>query len=152
ALDRATQSRRQPGSTFKPIVYSYALHSRRFTPATIVDPSPDVFEGGYRPSNFEGWRGHDPLRLREALAHSVNVAAVRVLRDVGPANVVAWAQALGIDSPMKPDLSLALGSYELRPIALAGACATFAAGGVYEEPHLVTRIVGPDGREVTLPP
>ena len=84
ALDRATQSRRQPGSTFKPIVYSYALHSRRFTPATLVDPNPDVFEGGYHPSNFEGWQGHDPLRLREALANSVNVAAVRVLRDVGP--------------------------------------------------------------------
>jgi penicillin-binding protein 1A len=151
ALDRATQSRRQPGSTFKPIVYSYALHSRRFTPATLVDPTPDVFEGGYHPSNFEGWRGHDPLRLREALANSVNVAAVRVLRDVGPANVVTWAHALGIDSPMKADLSLALGSYELHPIELAGAYATFAAGGSYEEPRLVVRIVGPDGKDVPLP-
>jgi penicillin-binding protein 1A len=151
ALDRATQSRRQPGSTFKPIVYSYALHSRRFTLATLVDPSADVFEGGYRPSNFEGWRGHDLLRLREALAHSVNVAAVRVLRDAGPSNVVAWAQALGIESPMKPDLSLALGSYEVRPIELAGAYATFAAGGTYEEPHIILRIVGPDGRDVPPP-
>ena len=151
-LDRATQARRQPGSTFKPIVYSYALHSRRMTLASLVDPNPDVFEGGYRPSNFEGWRGRDPLRLREALANSVNVVAVRVLRDVGPANVVAWAQALGIESPMKPDLSLALGSYEVRPIELAGAYATFAAGGVYEQPHLVLRIVGPDGKDVTLPP
>ncbi len=151
ALDRATQSRRQPGSTFKPIVYSYALHSRRFTAATLVDPTPDVFEGGYHPSNFEGWRGRDPLRLREALANSVNVAAVRVLRDVGPANVVEWARALGIESPMKPDLSLALGSYEVRPMELAGAYATFAAGGSYEEPRLVVRIVGPDGKDVPLP-
>jgi penicillin-binding protein 1A len=151
ALDRATQAKRQPGSTFKPIVYSYALHSRRFTPATMVDPTPDVFEGGYRPSNFEGWQGREPLRLREALANSVNVAAVRVLRDVGPANVVPWAQALGIASPLKPDLSIALGSYEVRPIELAGAYATFAGGGVYEEPRLVLRIVGPDGRDVPLP-
>jgi penicillin-binding protein 1A len=151
ALDRATQSRRQPGSTFKPIVYSYALHSRRFTPATLVDPSPDVFEGGYRPTNFEGWAGRDPLRLREALANSVNVAAVRVLHDVGPANVVPWAQALGIESPLKPDLSLALGSYEVRPVELAAAYTTFAAGGMFAEPHLVTRIVGPDGKEVPLP-
>jgi penicillin-binding protein 1A len=151
ALDRATQSRRQPGSTFKPIVYSYALHSRRMTLASLVDPTPDVFEGGYRPSNFEGWQGHSPLRLREALANSVNVAAVRVLRDVGPANVVAWARALGIESPMKADLSLALGSYEVRPIDLAGAYATFASGGTYEEPRLVMRIVGPDGKEVALP-
>ncbi|HEY5243848.1 MAG TPA: PBP1A family penicillin-binding protein [Polyangiaceae bacterium] len=151
ALDRATQSRRQPGSTFKPVIYSYALHSRRFTPATLVDPTPDVFEGGYRPSNFEGWQGHNMLRLREALANSVNVAAVRVLHDVGPASVVPWAQALGIESPMKPDLSLALGSYEVHPLELAGAYATFAAGGIYEEPRLVTRIVGPDGKEVALP-
>jgi penicillin-binding protein 1A len=151
ALDRVTQSRRQPGSTFKPIVYSYAIHSRRVTPATLFDPNPDVFEGGYHPSNFEGYRGHDPLRLREALANSVNVVAVRVLQDVGPANVVAWAQALGIASPMKPDLSLALGSYEVRPIELAGAYATFAAGGTYDEPRLVTRIVGPDGKDLPLP-
>jgi penicillin-binding protein 1A len=151
ALDRATQARRQPGSTFKPIVYSYAIHSRRFTPATLVDPSPDAFEGGYRPSNFEGWQGHDPLRLREALANSVNVAAVRVLRDVGAANVVEWARSLGIQSPMKADLSLALGSYEVRPIELAGAYATFAAGGVYEEPRLVLRITGSDGKDVPLP-
>jgi len=151
ALDRATQSRRQPGSTFKPIVYSYALHSRRFTLATLVDPNAEAFEGGYRPANFEGWPGHEPLRLREALANSVNVCAVRVLRDVGPANVVAWAGALGIESPMKPDLSLALGSYEVRPLELAGAYATFAAGGTYEEPQVVLRIVGPDGKDVPLP-
>ncbi len=152
ALDRATQSRRQPGSTFKPIVYSYAIHSRRVTAATLVDPNADVFEGGYHPSNFEGYKGHDPLRLREALANSVNVAAVRVISDVGPANVVSWAQALGIESAMKPDLSLALGSYEVHPLELAGAYATFAAGGTYDEPHLVIRIVGPDGKDVPLPP
>jgi penicillin-binding protein 1A len=150
-LDRATQARRQPGSTFKPVVYSYAIHTRRFTPATLVDPSPDVFEGGYHPSNFEGWQGRDPLRLREALANSVNVVAVRVLRDVGPANVVAWAHALGIESTMKADLSLALGSYEVRPIELAGAYATFAAGGVFEEPRLVLRITGSDGKDIALP-
>ena len=150
-LDRATHAKRQPGSTFKPIVYSYALHSRKFTAASLIDPAPEVFEGGYKPTNFEGWQGHDPLRLREAVANSVNVAAVRVLRDVGPANVVAWAKALGIESPMKADLSVALGSYELRPIELAGAYATFAAGGVYEEPKLVLRIVGPDGQDLPLP-
>ena len=152
ALDRVTQSKRQPGSTFKPIVYSYALHARQFTPATLIDPRADVFPGGYRPSNYEGYAGTDPIRLREALANSVNVAAVRVLLEVGPANVVQWAQSLGIESPMKPDLSLALGSYEVEPMELAGAYATFAAGGVYEEPHLVMKIIGPDGKEVELKP
>jgi len=149
-LDRATQSRRQPGSTFKPIVYSYALHSRRFTPASLVDVEPTTFAGNYKPSNFEGWTGKDPLRLREVLANSVNVGAVRVLEDVGPASVVDWAKALGVTSTMKPDLSLALGSYEMHPIELVSAYATFAAGGMYEEPRVVTRIVGPDGKDVEL--
>ncbi|MDF2696487.1 MAG: Multimodular transpeptidase-transglycosylase [Labilithrix sp.] len=151
-LDRATQARRQPGSTFKPIVYSYALHSRRYTPATLVDVQPKAYPGGYKPSNYEGWTNPDPLRLREALANSVNIAAVNVLADVGPASVVDWAKALGIDSTLKPDLSLALGSYEVRPLELAGAYATFAAGGMYEEPRIVTRIVGPDGKDVELKP
>jgi len=151
-LDRATQAKRQPGSTFKPIVYSYAIHSRRFTPASLLDVRPAAFEGGYRPSNYEGWTATDPLRLREALANSVNVVAVRVLAEVGPANVVEWGHALGIRSVMKPDLSLALGSYEVLPIELCGAYVTFAAGGMYEEPSLITRIVGPDGKEVPLDP
>jgi penicillin-binding protein 1A len=151
-LDRATQAHRQPGSTFKPIVYSYAIHSRRYTPATLVDVTPTTFPGNYHPANYEGWKSTDPLRLREALANSVNVVAVRVLQDVGPSNVVEWAASLGIRSTLKPDLSLALGSYEVEPIELAGAYATFAAGGEYEEPRVVTRIVGPDGKELPLPP
>jgi penicillin-binding protein 1A len=150
-LDRAMQSRRQPGSTFKPIVYSYALHTRRYTAASLLDPNPTQF-GNYRPANYEGWKGTDPIRLREAIASSVNVAAVRVLDDVGPQGVVAWAQSLGISSTLKPDLSLALGSYEVRPIELCGAYAAFASGGTYEEPKIISKIVGPDGREVELPP
>ncbi|MGH7286256.1 MAG: penicillin-binding protein 1A [Polyangiaceae bacterium] len=149
-LDRATQSRRQPGSTFKPIVYSYAIHSRRFTPATLVDVTPGTF-GNYHPSNYEGWKGTEALRLREVLAQSVNIGAVRVLNDVGPANVVDWGHALGIESTLKPDLSLALGSYEVTPLELAGAYTTFAAGGEYAAPTLVTKIIGPDGKEVPLP-
>lgn len=149
-LDRATQSRRQPGSTFKPILYSYAIHARRYTPATLVDVQPTVFAGNYKPANYEGWKDSDPLRLREVLANSVNVGAVHVIEDVGPASVVDWAKALGITSTLKPDLSLALGSYEIHPMELVGAYATFAAGGMYEEPRIVTRIVGPDGKDVEL--
>ncbi len=151
-LDRVTQSRRQPGSTFKPIVYSYAIHSRRFTPASLIDVRPGVFEGGYKPANYEGWTASDPLRLREALANSVNVVAVRVLADVGPANVVDWGHALGIRSTLKPDLSLALGSYEVLPMELCGAYATFAAGGTYEEPTIISSIVDADGKPVALDP
>ena len=151
-LDRATQARRQPGSTFKALVYSYAIHTRQFTPSTLVDPRPTEFPGGYKPRNFEGWTGEEPLRLREILANSVNVGAVHVLLAIGPAGVVDWAHQLGIKSTMQADLSLGLGSYEVKPIEMCGAFATFAAGGVYEEPLIVTRIVGPDGIDVPLPP
>jgi penicillin-binding protein 1A len=149
-LDRATQSRRQPGSTFKPIVYSYAVHTHEFTPATLVDVTPQVFGNGYKPANYEGWKGTDPLRLREALANSVNIAAVKVIDEVGPTGVVDWAHALGIASTLKPDLSLALGSYEVLPIEMVDAYATFAAGGTYAPTVLVTRITGPDGKDVEL--
>jgi penicillin-binding protein 1A len=151
ALDRATQSRRQPGSTFKPIVYSYALHSKKYTPASMIDVTITNF-GDYKPSNYEGWTAKDPMRLREVLANSVNIGAVRVLEDVGPMNVVDWGKALGIRTPMKPDLSLALGSYEVEPIDLAAVYATMGAGGVYEEPRIISKIVGPDGKELELPP
>jgi penicillin-binding protein 1A len=151
ALDRATQAHRQPGSSFKPFVYSYALYSRRFTPATMLATDPGSLTG-YKPSNFEDTEGVAPVRLREALAHSVNVAAVHVMQEVGPANVVTWANAIGIESKLGADLSLALGSYEVTPYEMAGAYATFASGGVYEAPVLVTRITGPDGAVVALPP
>jgi penicillin-binding protein 1A len=151
ALDRATQAHRQPGSSFKPFVYSYALYSRRFTPATMLDTSPGTLTG-YRPSNFEDTEGVAPMRMREALAHSVNVASVHVMQEVGPGNVVTWANAMGIESKLGPDLSLALGSYEVTPFEMAAAYATFASGGVYEAPVLVTRITGPDGAAVALPP
>ncbi|HMJ50768.1 MAG TPA: PBP1A family penicillin-binding protein [Polyangiaceae bacterium] len=151
ALDRATQAHRQPGSSFKPFVYGYALSSRRFTPASLLETSPGSLIG-YRPSNFEDSEGIAPTRLREALAHSVNVSAVHVLEDVGPANVVTWAAALGIQSKLGADLSLALGSYEVTPYEMATAFATLASGGIYEAPVLVTRIAGPDGKELPLPP
>jgi penicillin-binding protein 1A len=149
-LDRTSAAHRQPGSTFKPFVYSYALHSRTMTPATIVETKPQQI-AGYKPANYDESEGKEPKRLREAVAHSVNVAAVYTMQRVGPANVVAWAHAMGIQSKLGPDLSLALGAYEVTPREMAGAYAVFAGAGVYEPPILITRIVGPNGVEVPLP-
>jgi len=81
----------------------------------------------------------------------VNTAAVWSLERLGPSNVTAWAHTLGIESKLGADLSLALGSYEVTPRELAAAYATFAAGGVYDEPVLIQKIVGPSGAEVSLP-
>jgi penicillin-binding protein 1A len=151
ALDRATAAHRQPASAFKPIVYSYAIHTRAFTAATILETNPAALGGKYRPGNFDESEGRAPRRLREALAHSVNVAAVWTLNRVKPANVVEWAKQLGISSKLGPDLSLALGAYEVTPMELAAAYTTFAARGIYNEPRFIRRIEAPGGRELPLP-
>jgi penicillin-binding protein 1A len=147
-LDRATQSRRQPGSTFKAVVYSLGIHTRKINPATVFDLAliPPV-----KGAHVEDATVVPSLRLREAVARSVNPVAQKVLVDVGPANVVKWAQQLGVKSQLGADLSLALGSYEVTPLEMAGVYATFPAGGVYEQPRVIARIVGPDGKDIPLP-
>ena len=149
-LDRATQSRRQPASTFKPFVYSYALHTRQFTAATLVDTRKDSV-GKIAAIDEDSSENNDMIRLREALAKSINASAIRVAQQIGLGNVVTWAKQFGITSTMEPDLSLPLGSYEVRPIEMANAYATFASGGVLEPPKLVTRIQDASGRDVMQP-
>jgi len=150
ALDRATNAHRQPGSTFKPFTYSYAIHSKKLTPASLVPIDPAALEG-YRPKNYDK-KGGDPVRLRFALTNSINVAAAWIIGQVGPANVAAWATSLGIESKLGATPSLALGAYEVTPRELAGAYSSFAAGGIVDSPRLITKIVGPDGEEIPLPP
>jgi len=140
-LDRATRARRQPGSAFKPFVYSYALHSRRFSPASVLSLPDAKSEGGTR-----------QVTVRRALAASDNAASEYILEAVGAANVVQWARAAGIESKLEPTPSLALGAYEVTPLEIANAYATFASGGTFAPPVLITKIVGPDGRPLELPP
>jgi penicillin-binding protein 1A len=150
-LDRAMHAHRQPGSTFKPFVYGAALAARKITPATLMDASGGDF-GTYNPKNFEAWGSNEPVRLREALAASINLVAVRVARDVGPQAVIDYARKAGIvEAKLQPDLAIALGSYEVTPIELATGYSTFAGGGLYEQPTIITRIRGADGQDVKLP-
>jgi penicillin-binding protein 1A len=137
-LDRALRARRQPGSAFKPFVYSYALHARRFTPSSVLELAGD---GGTR-----------KLNVRQALAKSDNAAAQFLLEQVGAANVVVWAHALGIESELGATPSLALGAYEVTPLELVNGFVTLASGGEYAPAVLVTKIVGPDGQPLPLPP
>ena len=150
-LDRASFAHRQPGSTFKAFVYGYALKARSLTPASLLATNADAL-GGYRPDNHDPEEAGEPRRLRDALAASVNVAAAWTIEQVGAANVAAYARSLGIESKLGSDASLALGAYEVTPRELVAAYATLGAGGIYEKPYLVERIVGPDGHEVPLPP
>lgn len=139
-LDRATQARRQPGSTFKAITYSYALHSRRLTPASVLQFEQPSEKGGV-----------ERISVRRALAVSHNRAAVEVFKLSGPREVVRWGHSLGIESRMEPDESLALGSYELTPLELVNAYATFAVGGELESPVWIKSVTGREGT-LALPP
>ena len=145
-FNRAIQSRRQPGSAFKPIIYAAAL-DRGFTPATVVVDSPLVFEEveeegkglDWKPRNFEE-RFHGPTTIREALAKSRNVVTVKVLKRIGVDYVVSYARRLGIESTLSRDLSIALGSSGVSLLELVRAYATFANLGKRAEPLFVTRI------------
>jgi penicillin-binding protein 1A len=148
-LDRATQAHRQPGSSFKPFLYGYALASRRFTPASVLElpPKPEAKKDPKAVAATAPRR----LSVRSAIAESDNAAAEYLLGAVGAANVVEWAHSLGIESRLEPTPSLALGAYEVTPLEITAAYATFASGGQYAAARLVSKIVGPDGKELTLP-
>lgn len=151
-FDRATRAARQPGSTFKPLVYSYAVATRTMTPATLLETDPTQV-AGYKPGLLaaDESAARQPKRMREALAKSINVAAVWTIQRAGAANVAKWAAAHGITSKLGPDLSLALGAYEVTPREMVAVYATWAAGGEYQAPVLITKITGPNGAEIALP-
>jgi len=149
-FNRATQALRQPGSTFKPVVYGLGVRARRFTPASIVIDAPGAYET-YKPENNETWTYEGAVRLRYGLAHSINSVAVRVIDELGPALVVDFARQLGITTKLDPTLGLALGASEVKLTELTNAYATFAAGGRWAPLTFVQRITDPSGHEVKLP-
>jgi len=148
-FNRVTQARRQPGSTFKPFIYSAALEAGD-TPATIYNDAPVVFhddalEGEWRPSNYSG-RFFGPTRLREALVKSRNLVSVRVLREIGIPFAVDYAQRFGFkEENLPPDLSLALGSAAVSPLELSSAFSVFANGGYRVPAHFIERVEDPRG-------
>ncbi|MBI3562397.1 MAG: transglycosylase domain-containing protein [Gammaproteobacteria bacterium] len=147
-FNRVTQAQRQPGSAFKPFIYSAAL-DKGFTPATIVNDAPVVFdapglEDTWRPENYSG-EFYGPTRLRMGLAKSRNLVSIRVLRDIGIGYALQFVQRFGFEKAILPrDLSLALGSGTLTPLELARGYAVFANGGLRIEPYYIDYIVGPD--------
>jgi penicillin-binding protein 1A len=149
-FDRASLALRQPGSTFKPLVYAFGIHARSITPATLMIDAPGVYDA-WQPQNYETWEFRGEMRVREALAASINQVAVRAIETLGAEPVADFARQLGITSPLEPSLALALGASEVRPIELCNAYATFAAGGRFEPHRVLLRIEDADGREVPLP-
>jgi penicillin-binding protein 1A len=136
-FNRATQARRQPGSSFKPFVYLAALEAG-ISPWDMRDDEP-VDINGYQPANF-GNNYYGTLTLADALAHSVNTITVNLAQEVGIDHVIAAARRLGITAPLTPTPSLALGTSEIAPLELTGAYAAFANGGYRVTPYLITEV------------
>ncbi len=149
-FNRVLQAKRQPGSSFKPFLYSAALE-RGFTPASVVNDAPVIVEGAdlgstWRPENFGG-KFYGPTRLRNAIAHSRNMVSIRVLRAMGVPYAAEYAARFGFKPEQLPQvLSLALGSGSVTPLELARAYAVFANGGYLIEPYFINRIVDAEGR------
>jgi penicillin-binding protein 2D len=153
-FDRAIAALRQPGSAFKPIVYTAAIADSIPANAIVYDtavaiPLPDGTT--YRPEDDDK-QFLGPMPMREALVRSRNVVAVQLAQRVGIDSVIALAQRMGIMTPLVPFPSTAIGASAVRPIELVGAYAAFDNGGLPVTPHLVTRIDDRSGRPVWASP
>jgi penicillin-binding protein 1A len=143
-FNRATQARRQPGSGFKPFLYSAALE-HGFTPASIIMDAPIVLddagmEQAWRPEN-SGGDFSGPIRLREALVRSRNLVSIRLLRSIGPDAAIDYAARFGFDpADMPRNLTLALGTLPATPLQVATGYAAFANGGFKVQPYFIDRI------------
>ncbi len=149
-FNHATQAQRQPGSAFKPFIYSAALE-KGFSPATVVNDAPFFVPaeraGGeeWEPKNYDG-RFEGPMRLRTALAKSKNLVTVRVLQAIGPQYAQDYVAKFGFDPKAHPAvLSMGLGAGAATPMQMAAAYAVFANGGYRVSPYLIERIVDAKG-------
>jgi penicillin-binding protein 1A len=151
-FNRAIQSSRQPGSSFKPFVYAAALNNG-YNLATLINDAPIVVDD---PSQPNLWRPHNvnlkfngPTRLKEALVQSRNLVSIRILDDIGIQYTVDFLTRFGFDKKTLPKgLSLALGSLSLSPMELTVAYAVFANGGYRVEPYLIEHITNKEGKTI----
>ncbi len=149
-FNRVLATTRQPGSSFKAILYLAALEQNDFTAATQFKSEPTAFtyDDGrqtYMPSNFGNEYLHKYISLRQAIARSDNIYAVNTIMKVGPQKVIDMARKLGITSPMKPLPSLALGTFPVSPLEMASAFGTIANKGVHTEPSAILKITDAAG-------
>jgi penicillin-binding protein 1A len=151
-FNRVTQAQRQPGSNFKPFIYSAAL-DKGFTAASIINDAPVVYsdssqEADWRPENYNE-KFYGPTRLREALVNSRNLVSVRILESIGVDYAMQYVQNFGFDPQrIQRDLSLALGTSSLTPMEIVRGYATFANNGFLIEPYVIERVEDAEGNVI----
>ncbi len=149
-LNRAMQSLRQPGSTFKPILYATALKEHTITPASICPDAPVVIRDkwtgkAWKPENYADGKYDGNITYRHALMRSKNTCSVKLLEMVGVEKVRELAKAMGIQSKIPENLTLALGTGEVTAMELSNSYATIASGGFYAEPIFIRKVVSKSG-------
>jgi penicillin-binding protein 1B len=146
-FDHIASAKRQPGSAFKPLVALAALESRKATTATLLDDKPLTLKGlngSWTPQNYDRkYRGK--ASVWDAVVYSLNVPMVRLAMQTGLASIIDVARRARIESPLREDLSLALGTSEVSLLELTGAYSTLASGGLDSTPYLIQDVMGPDG-------
>jgi penicillin-binding protein 1A len=150
-FNRVTQAWRQPGSSFKPFIYSAALE-KGFTPATVVNDAPlffDATETGsqpWEPKNYDG-QFDGPMSLRRGLAKSKNMVSIRVIQAIGPPYAQQWIQRFGFEGERHPPfMTMSLGAGTVTPMQMASAFGVFATGGYYVSPMLIAKVTDSKGR------
>ncbi|APW39338.1 penicillin-binding protein [Rhodoferax koreense] len=158
-FNHVTQAWRQPGSSFKPFIYSAALE-KGFTPATVVNDAPLFFDAGttggqpWEPKNYDG-KFEGPMTLRTALAKSKNMISIRILQAIGAQNGQEWATHFGFDADKHPAyLTMALGAGSVTPMQMASAYSVFANGGYRVNPWIIAKVTDQRGKVLaeTKPP
>ncbi|MGQ0570737.1 MAG: transglycosylase domain-containing protein, partial [Armatimonadota bacterium] len=147
-FNRAWQARRQPGSAFKVFVYTTAIASG-VPPTRILHDSPVTYKirgsRDWSPKNYDRTYS-GPVTLRRAIERSINIPAAKMTHELGPAKVVETARTMGIESPLEPHLSIALGSGDVTPLEMAAAFATLANGGLRVQPLSITKVTDAKGK------
>jgi penicillin-binding protein 1A len=150
-FNRVTQAWRQPGSSFKPFIYSAALE-KGLTPATMIKNEPlsltaeETGSIAWEPKNYDGSTS-EPVRMRTALTKSLNLVSVRILQDIGPYYARDYIRRFGFDPARHPPyLTMALGAGSVTPLQLAAAYGVFANGGFSVKPYLIDKVYDKDGR------
>jgi penicillin-binding protein 1A len=150
-FNHVTQAWRQPGSSFKPFIYSAALE-KGFTPSTVVNDAPLFFEAGvtggqpWEPKNYDG-KFDGPMSLRTALKRSKNMVSIRLLQSIGTKYGQQWATQFGFEAEKHPPyLTIALGAGSVTPMQLAAGYAVFANGGFRVNPYLIAKITDQKGK------
>lgn len=147
--DHVRQGKRQPGSSFKPIVYATAMDNG-FTPCTEMVDAPTTFYNAetntyWTPKNSDGHFSGERMTLRKAMAQSINSVAAQVMKKLGPDRVVEYAKLLGIESKLDPVPALCLGASDVSVFELVSAYSTFVSGGTWTKPYYIVRITDKNG-------